>query len=306
MICYGIYYTGNFVYDIFFKKDRTDFLPIQEDEEVDISDEAGQFKPIFIDKDMHNGRNGKPNVAGHGKEGKAKRENLQTDSSQGDDPPSVPTTETADDEPPNRKSLSDVGPKEPDAKEKEHIRELVKQTRVKLENERKQEGQETDKPRKPENPQNGEMTTKTTVQQPQNKPKEDRKIPRYEHISNDSLSSAPKKHKTATKELRDDEDHSHKLKIVQPEKPRAPLARFDFYVDIDEDAQKTKLCGGRTAEAVQDEFKGMPLDQVKMAIEKMNKFLQLTKLERKLTEEEIEAMESSKNTTRAPLANFDF
>ena len=43
---YVFYYVGMFIYDLFIKKDPAEFMPKPKDVEIDISDEAGQFKPI--------------------------------------------------------------------------------------------------------------------------------------------------------------------------------------------------------------------------------------------------------------------
>lgn len=50
-ILYPIIYAVLFVHDIYFVKDAEDLIPKPEEQDVDISDEAGQFQPILIDKD---------------------------------------------------------------------------------------------------------------------------------------------------------------------------------------------------------------------------------------------------------------
>lgn len=47
---YVFYYTGMFIYDLFIKKDPAEFMPKPKDVDIDISDEAGQFKPITVEK----------------------------------------------------------------------------------------------------------------------------------------------------------------------------------------------------------------------------------------------------------------
>lgn len=51
IIGYVILYVGMIVYDLFFKKDLTALTPKPEDEDIDISDEAGKFQPILIEKE---------------------------------------------------------------------------------------------------------------------------------------------------------------------------------------------------------------------------------------------------------------
>ena len=43
-------YTGMIIHDLFIKKDPMEFMPKPKDVEIDISDEAGQFKPIVVEK----------------------------------------------------------------------------------------------------------------------------------------------------------------------------------------------------------------------------------------------------------------
>ena len=38
------------IHDLFIKKDPMEFMPKPKDVEIDISDEAGQFKPIVVEK----------------------------------------------------------------------------------------------------------------------------------------------------------------------------------------------------------------------------------------------------------------
>lgn len=46
-----VFYLAMIIHDIYFVKDAEELMPKPEEVEVDISDEAGQFQPIFIDKD---------------------------------------------------------------------------------------------------------------------------------------------------------------------------------------------------------------------------------------------------------------
>lgn len=50
-VFYFFGYFGMMIYDAFFKKDPTDLVPKHEDEDVDISDEAGSFKPIKVERE---------------------------------------------------------------------------------------------------------------------------------------------------------------------------------------------------------------------------------------------------------------
>lgn len=48
IVVYVLVYAGMIVYDLFLKKDPVEFMPKPKDIDIDISDEAGQFKPIAV------------------------------------------------------------------------------------------------------------------------------------------------------------------------------------------------------------------------------------------------------------------
>ena len=50
-IAYVLGYGGMVVYDLFFSKEGVEIAPAMEEEEIDISDEAKTFSPVFIEKD---------------------------------------------------------------------------------------------------------------------------------------------------------------------------------------------------------------------------------------------------------------
>lgn len=51
VVIYVFGYSGMIVYDLFLKKEPVEFMPKPKDVDIDISDEAGQFKPIAVGKD---------------------------------------------------------------------------------------------------------------------------------------------------------------------------------------------------------------------------------------------------------------
>ena len=50
VVLYVFGYAGMIVFDLFIKKDPVEFMPMPKDVDIDISDEAGQFKPIAVGK----------------------------------------------------------------------------------------------------------------------------------------------------------------------------------------------------------------------------------------------------------------
>ena len=51
IVVYVLVYAGMIVYDLFLKKEPVEFMSKPKDVDIDISDEAGQFKPITVGKD---------------------------------------------------------------------------------------------------------------------------------------------------------------------------------------------------------------------------------------------------------------
>lgn len=49
IVVYVLVYAGMIVYDLFLKKEPVEFMPKPKDVDIDISDEAGQFKPIAVE-----------------------------------------------------------------------------------------------------------------------------------------------------------------------------------------------------------------------------------------------------------------
>lgn len=285
-IGYVLVYAGMICYDLFIKKDPAELLPKVEDEDVDISDEVGQFQPILIDKDAKpdNGKE-KPRIAektdGIKDEGNNENGTSGTDSNSTGKPPTG-STEFSDDQPNNRKSLSDRGPAEPTTEYKKRISELVKQKRKEMIAEETDGGTAHGNSVKTNSSasiigstaqtevnrnENGETTKRQSVTVPKHN---QRKPP--------------------------------KPKTTKPEKEIVEPPKFMYLeVDIDEGAQQTKLCGGKPAEEVQEDFKKVPLSEIKRLTEELGSYIELKTGVPQPTEEEIEAInEAAKRGGREP------
>lgn len=313
-------------YDLFIKKDPADLLPKVEDEEVDISDEVGQFQPILIEKDeRQNDRKQKPSAQ---KDSAKAKDNSSDSSTSGEATGSV----TFDDEVSNRKSLSDTGPKEASEDEKKRIRELVALKRQELLAE--QMAVEKDSPKDEKNSESekakpvGTSKVKTSKEDVSTEtPKETRGL-KPEEV-NKPKPSVPKKpelpepatpkQERQTQEVRQKNNEPQppkeackerpykppKIKMVKPEKPRPELVSFEFLsVDIDEDARKTKLCGAKTAEKVHEDFNSLSLDEILKHTAGMAKLIKDRKSKRPLSEDEIAAIERSKAQNRPDPVSF--
>lgn len=296
IIVYGCVYGGMIGYDLFIKKDSTDLLPKQEDEEVDISDEVGQFKPIFIDKDAKTNTppvqkpisEETPKVKSEKRKSKPDDNQEKTESQ-----PNIMTTETSDDEPSNRKSLSDVGPKEPDKEERERLRKLVAEKRKELLEEQESDHSNSSKEKKHVGSEKSETSSKESIHpltgsagakhtKKKEPPKEIVKQPRQYDIPKVGKPNKPQK-----------------LKIVQPEKPRPELTEYKYLMtDVDKDGGQTRLCGGKKAENVQEEYKKKTLEEIQKLSDEFANLIRINKNVRQPDADELEAIERSRKENR--------
>ena len=140
-------YAGMIIFDLFFKKDPVEFMPKPKDVEIDISDEAGQFKPIAVgntepqkhvatqssatDKSDDEVVTARPIPDGDSKEtieeeklaiASAKQSAAQTSPP----PPLSATSFELDSDKPKEKPSDDIGPRPTDEETQKRINELVK------------------------------------------------------------------------------------------------------------------------------------------------------------------------------------
>lgn len=270
IIGYVFLYIGMIVYDLFFKKDAKDFLPKVEDEEIDISDEAGQFKPILIEKDAKPGDRKKENAPpvakpiSKAKDNQQKDDNINLQTNIGTD-----ETETG-----NRKSLNDIEPKQTNKESQEHIRKLVKQVRQEIaeeENEEKQEAKAIEIPTS----QKVEVETSPDSKPKQptvRKPTETRKIVR------------PWQEK--------------------PKKPSGPIPIYERKVHIEEDNQQTKLCGGVKAEKLNEKLNSSTIEELRALLKRNSDLWEQVDYVRQPDEEELEIIRKAESGNREKAPTF--
>jgi hypothetical protein len=111
----AVYYVVQITRDVFFDKNAEDLQQKPQDEDIDISDEAGQFKPVLIERPPER-------------------------------PPARKSQESAscesnEDEPSNRRSVTDTDPAPPeqDEESKARIQKLVTDLRDRIDNGEKEE-----------------------------------------------------------------------------------------------------------------------------------------------------------------------
>lgn len=122
IIGYILIYVVMIAYDMFLKKEITDFVPKIEDEDVDISDEVGSFKPILVEKEQkkenlhrqpdnditHNAREPTQGIkdAKSSKDEEADKKDIGMDE-KAEEKIVMPSVDEEDDQPSNRKPLSE-------------------------------------------------------------------------------------------------------------------------------------------------------------------------------------------------------
>lgn len=300
IIGYVFVYAGMIAYDLFIKKDPTDLLPKVEDEEVDISDEVGQFQPILIDKDAkpNDQRNtppaAKPVKEETGKDGDGKKERKEENppTSSPSTTAAAVSTETPDDEPTNRKSLNDTGPKEPNAEYRQHINDIVAQKRKEIEAE-ESEGTSSNEDNSEATVPSDDETAKQSVTETAKEAEPSKQM--AEPTSNKTLKDTQKdssKQQELSKPSMPKEEKPYKPpkpRIVKPDKPRqAPVKWQHLSVEIDSDEQPAKLCNPQTAEEASEDAKKLTLEDIKRINEQFGLHLKLIKDERLIDEEEEE------------------
>ena len=146
IVVYVLVYAGMIVYDLFLKKEPVEFMPKPKDVEIDISDEAGQFKPIAV----RNTEPQKPVVTQHSASHKSDDEvvtahpipdedsketseeekvaiaSAEQSAAQAPPPPLSAISFEVDSDKPKEKPSDDIGPRPTDEETQKRINELVK------------------------------------------------------------------------------------------------------------------------------------------------------------------------------------
>lgn len=294
IIGYVFLYIGMIIYDLFFKKDAKDFLPKVEDEEIDISDEAGQFKPILIEKDAKPGdrkkENAPPVVRPIGEVTDQKDTEINLLSNIGTD----------DTEASNRKSLNDIEPKQSNKEIQEHIRELVRQVRLEIAEEEKDEGQAHEAKtveNKPAEIKVEKDEEKPTTPKIETKPSPDSKPQVQESKSKPKPRPTPDRRLTETR------------KVVRPwqekpKKPSGPIPIYERKVHIEEENQQTKLCGGVKAEKLNEKLNSSSIEELRALLKRNSDLWEQVDNARQPDEEELEIIRKAESGNREKAPTF--
>ena len=305
---------GMVIHDLFIKKDPAEFMPKPKDVEIDISDEAGQFKPISVYKDEPSQQSATAkSTSSHTLEEIVTAHPIADGESGGEDdgeqsappPPSV-TPFGSDDAKSDGKISEDFGPRPTDAETQKRINELVKLRRGEmltdemtaskddslsaLENTKEEEAKNSDPDVRIIGP---EHTVSPDV--PDAAGKE----------SSKEKASSGTNYKEATPPT-----PAPAKKSRPPKPPKQPEFHSDAFFDIlkvqiDDTKQHTKLQGAQTAEQVSKEAKQVSPDDAQMALRQINSLWEKKESERVPDEDERQAIEKSERSNREAPPQFN-
>lgn len=310
IIGYVILYVGMIVHDLFFKKDLTALMPKSEDEDIDISDEAGKFQPILIEKERPAPQPEErpvvdeppepPNkVDGQSQEDKPPQEEAAGDATTEEAPlvesHNEPKSQDVEvDQPRNRKPLSEVSSSEQTSShtQKGNVNVSSDPARVKelIANLRKQasaEGQivapEIDKKDKYESLQIG--GEQSAIKEPDlHSPSES------EQAQEDRVKAAqPRVVKPKAASNKDSRTQAGQPKVTTEEEDyRAVL---HMRVHINEEAKHTRFSDFMTAEELSNAVKNAAEDPEELALREIENGWRLCRID--MENEELEAMVAS-------------
>ena len=322
------------IHDLFIKKDPAEFMPKPKDVEIDISDEAGQFKPISVGKSEPK----QPAAAQSSSVPKSDEEIVtahpiadgescgKAEGEQSDQPPSPSATPFgSDDAKSEGKTSEDFGPRPTDAETQKRINELVKLRRGEmltdemntLSKERKNMESKEDGDEKSASKEDSLSASENTKEEEAINSDPDVRIIGPGHTVSPKVSDTAGDE--AFKERTPSESNSeerpsirpaHAKKSRPPKPPKQPEFRSDAYFDIlkvqiDDSKQQTKLQGAQTAEQVSKEAKQVSLDEAQMTLRQINNLWEKKESERVLEEDELQAIEKSERSNREAPPEFN-
>jgi len=318
VVLYALGYTGMIIHDLFIKKDPAEFMPKPKDVEIDISDEAGQFKPITVEKSEPK----QPSVtaqstSSHTPEEIVTAHPIADGESSGKDngeqsappPPPSATPFGSDDAKSEGKTSEDFGPRPTDAETQKRINELVKLRRGEMLTD-EMTASKDDSPSAPEN---------TKVKEPESSAQNVRIIGPEHTVSpdvSDAVGKEPSKEKASsgTNYKEATPPTPAPAKKSRPAKPPKPPKQPEFHSDaffdilkvqIDDTKQHTKLQGAQTAEQVSKEAKRVSPDDAQMALRQITSLWEKKESERVPDEDERQAIEKSERSNREAPPQFN-
>lgn len=323
VVLYVLGYTGMIIHDLFIKKDPAEFMPKPKDVDIDISDEAGQFKPISVEKSepRQQSANVHSPLVQKSDEAIITAHPLADGQSNGEEekeqpappPPPSATPFGSDDAKSDGKTLEDFGPRPTDAETQKRINELVKLRRGEMLTDEMTAS-------KDDSPSASGHKTAEVKERPTDGVEPNELNVLFigpEHTVPPDVSDAVGKE--SSKEKAPSESKSKEVapptpapakKSRPPKPPKQPEFHSDAYFDIlkvqiDETKQHTKLQGPQTAEQVSKEAKRVSLDDAQMALRQINSLWEKKESERVPDEDERQAIEKSERSNREAPPEFN-
>lgn len=326
VVLYVLGYTGMIIHDLFIKKDPAEFMPKPKDVDIDISDEAGQFKPISVEKSepRQQSANVHSPLVQKSDEAIITAHPLADGQSNGEEekeqpapaPPPPPPSATpfgSDDAKSDGKTSEDFGPRPTDAETQKRINELVKLRRGEMLTDEMTAS-------KDDSPSASGHKTAEVKERPTDGVEPNELNVLFigpEHTVPPDVSDAVGKE--SSKEKAPSESKSKEVapptpapakKSRPPKPPKQPEFHSDAYFDIlkvqiDETKQHTKLQGPQTAEQVSKEAKRVSLDDAQMALRQINSLWEKKESERVPDEDERQAIEKSERSNREAPPEFN-
>ncbi len=323
VVLYVLGYTGMIIHDLFIKKDPAEFMPKPKDVDIDISDEAGQFKPISVEKSepRQQSANVHSPLVQKSDEAIITAHPLADGQSNGEEekeqpappPPPSATPFGSDDAKSDGKTSEDFGPRPTDAETQKRINELVKLRRGEMLTDEMTAS-------KDDSPSASGHKTAEVKERPTDGVEPNELNVLFigpEHTVPPDVSDAVGKE--SSKEKAPSESKSKEVapptpapakKSRPPKPPKQPEFHSDAYFDIlkvqiDETKQHTKLQGPQTAEQVSKEAKRVSLDDAQMALRQINSLWEKKESERVPDEDERQAIEKSERSNREAPPEFN-
>lgn len=323
VVLYVLGYTGMIIHDLFIKKDPAEFMPKPKDVDIDISDEAGQFKPISVEKSepRQQSANVHSPLVQKSDEAIITAHPLADGQSNGEEekeqpappPPPSATPFGSDDAKSDGKTSEDLGPRPTDAETQKRINELVKLRRGEMLTDEMTAS-------KDDSPSASGHKTAEVKERPTDGVEPNELNVLFigpEHTVPPDVSDAVGKE--SSKEKAPSESKSKEVapptpapakKSRPPKPPKQPEFHSDAYFDIlkvqiDETKQHTKLQGPQTAEQVSKEAKRVSLDDAQMALRQINSLWEKKESERVPDEDERQAIEKSERSNREAPPEFN-
>lgn len=312
------------IHDLFIKKDPAEFMPKPKDVEIDISDEAGQFKPITVEKSEPK----QPSVTAQSTSSHTPEEIVtahpiadgessgKADGEQSAPPPPSATPFESDDAKSEGKTSEDLGPRPTDAETQKRINELVKLRRGEMLTDEMTAS-------KDDSPSASGHKTAEVKERPTDgvEPNElNVRIIGSEHTVSPNVSdavgkeSSKKKNPSGANFKEATPPTSAPAKKSRPAKPPKPPKQPEFHSDaffdilkvqIDDTKQHTKLQGAQTAEQVSKEAKRVSPDDAQMALRQITSLWEKKESERVPDEDERQAIEKSERSNREAPPQFN-